>query len=138
MRRIDCADEPSLATDIEEGRKKLGGAFRAALLRAQAVCEDRLVVQRIAEIELLGLLGLGGLPDDETGIKNEFACQLVIDGALPVSVRFGDVVPFTATFGLRAGGPAGPVTPLPGLEVALRLEGCGLIEDSTSFTGTVM
>jgi hypothetical protein len=123
---LTCKDIPDVAADIQQGDEALGQAYLAAFQRAHAGCNDRRVFGLLIEIDTLRLLGKGGLPADFGGVRELFACQLVVTPTFPTSVHMNDSVPFTVEIGLRSVG-GGNATPLAGTTAQLEIsDGCGL------------
>ena len=132
---IDCSNVSGLAADITEGKELLGVGFVLAFQRSLAACTDGRTRGLIADVDGLALLGRGGLADTDAGLRDAYACQMVLALPLPVKVAFGQTVPIAASVALRTGGAAGPVNPLANLPVNLSItDGCGTLGTGSSRT----
>jgi len=124
-----CADVPEIDANIHVGDTSLAFAYFSALEHAAEECNDRRVSELTVEVEQLLLLGKGPLPDSETELRQNFACQLVITPQFPDSVELDDTVPFSVAVGIREGGASGAVTPASNQELTLAIaDGCGVID----------
>ena len=122
---VDCQNVATLAADREEGEAAFGRGYAAALQRAADGCNDRHVFALMMQIAQLSLFNNGGLPADAVGIRERFACQMVLTPSFPASVNFNDVVPFSVTIGVRPVG-GGAETPRTGVRASLEIsDGCG-------------